>query len=190
MSVPLLQKEYKEQIVPALMKDRGYSNVNEVPKLMKIVVNCCMGSSNDVKAALDDASNDISKITGQRPVRTRARLSIAGFKLREGSEIGCKVTLRGANMWDFYMRLTRLALPRIRDFRGVSPKAFDGRGAYTLGIKDHTIFPEIELDKVSRTIGMDITLVTTAKNKEETKEFLALMGMPFSDRVPGAKAAA
>jgi large subunit ribosomal protein L5 len=177
-----IKAEYKDKVVPALMSKRGYKNVNEVPKISKIVVNCSVGSSQDVKAALEDAIHDIQLITGQKPVRTKAKKAIANFKLRDNQEIGCKVTLRGRIMNEFFLRLTRMALPRIRDFRGISPRAFDGRGAYTLGVKDHTIFPEIELDKIKRTIGMDITIVTTAKNKEETKDLLALMGMPFSDR--------
>ena len=180
--VPSLQTEYKERVLPALLKSRGFSNVHQVPKIEKIVVNVCVGSAGDVKAALDDAIADLRTITAQQPVRTLAKKSIANFKLREKQEIGAKVTLRGRMMWEFMERLVRTALPRIRDFRGVSPKAFDGRGAYTLGIKDQTIFPEIELDKVKRTFGMDITFVTTATNKADTKELLDLMGMPFSDK--------
>jgi large subunit ribosomal protein L5 len=181
-----LKKEYQEQLVPQVMKQRNYKNINEVPKLSKVVVNCCVGSSQDVKAALDDALKDISLITGQRPLKTRSRKAIANFKLRDKQDIGCKVTLRGKMMYEFMLRLTRMALPRIRDFRGVSARAFDGRGAYTLGVKDHTIFPEIELDKIKRNLGMDITIVTTGKNKEETKELLTLLGMPFADRVAAA----
>lgn len=176
------RKEYLEEVVPALMKSRGYKNINEVPKIEKVVVNCCVGSSQDIKAALEDAVRDITLITGQKPVITKAKTSISNFKLREGQDIGCKVTLRGAMMYEFLLRLIRMALPRIRDFRGVSARAFDGRGAYTLGVKDHSIFPEIEIDKIKRNIGMDITIVTTAHNKEETRELLALMGMPFADR--------
>lgn len=181
-SVTSLKQEYLENVVPALKIARGYKNVNQVPKISKVVVNCCIASAQDVKNALEDAIHDITIITGQKPVRTISKQSISNFKLREGQEIGCKVTLRGKVMYEFLLRLTRMALPRIRDFRGISPRAFDGRGAYTLGIKDHTIFPEIELDKIKRNLGMDVTIVTTAKTKEETKELLSLMGMPFSDR--------
>jgi large subunit ribosomal protein L5 len=177
-----LATEYKEKVVPALIESRGYKNVMEVPKIQKVVVNCCIGSSVDTKIALEDAFNEVQMITGQRPIKTKSTQSIANFKLREGQEIGVKVTLRGAIMYEFLERLIRTALPRIRDFRGVSPRAFDGRGNYTLGVKDQTIFPEVELDKVKRNLGMDITIVTTARKNEEAKELLALFGMPFSDR--------
>jgi large subunit ribosomal protein L5 len=177
-----LLQEYKEYVVPALKEKRGYKNVHEVPRITKVVVNCSVGSAQDVKQALEDAMRDITAITGQKPVKTLAKKSISNFKLRQHQEIGLKVTLRGKMMHEFLLRLIRTALPRIRDFRGVSPRAFDGRGAYTLGVKDHTIFPEIELDKVKRTIGMDVTIVTTARNKEETKDLLSLLGMPFADR--------
>jgi large subunit ribosomal protein L5 len=177
-----LAREYKEKVVPALQKSRGYKNIMEVPKIQKVVVNCCIGSSVDTKIALEDAFNEIQMITGQRPIKTKSTKSIANFKLREDQEIGVKVTLRGAIMYEFLERLIRTALPRIRDFRGVSPRAFDGRGNYTLGVKDQTIFPEVELDKVKRNLGMDITIVTTARKNDEAKELLALFGMPFSDR--------
>ena len=177
-----LAAEYKEKVVPALIQSRGYKNVMEVPKIEKVVVNCCIGSSVDTKVALEDAFNEVQMITGQRPVKTKSTKSIANFKLREGQEIGIKVTLRGPIMYEFLERLIRTALPRIRDFRGVSPRAFDGRGNYTLGVKDQTIFPEVELDKVKRNLGMDITIVTTARKNDEAKELLALFGMPFSDR--------
>ena len=177
-----LETEYKEKIVPALVASRGYKNVMEVPKVQKVVVNCCIGSSVDTKVALEDAFNEIQMITGQKPIKTKSTKSIANFKLREDQEIGVKVTLRGAIMYEFLERLIRTALPRIRDFRGVSPRAFDGRGNYTLGVKDQTIFPEVELDKVKRNLGMDITIVTTARKNDEAKELLALFGMPFSDR--------
>ena len=177
-----LATEYKEKVVPELIKSRGYKNVMEVPKIQKVVVNCCIGSSVDTKIALEDAFNEIQMITGQKPIKTKSTKSIANFKLREGQEIGVKVTLRGAIMYEFLERLIRTALPRIRDFRGVSPRAFDGRGNYTLGVKDQTIFPEVELDKVKRNLGMDITIVTTARKNDEAKELLALFGMPFSDR--------
>jgi large subunit ribosomal protein L5 len=177
-----LAREYKEKVVPALIESRGYKNVMEVPKISKVVVNCCIGSSADTKVALEDAFNEVQMITGQRPIKTASTKSIANFKLREGQEIGVKVTLRGPIMYEFLERLIRTALPRIRDFRGVSPRAFDGRGNYTLGVKDQTIFPEVELDKVKRNLGMDITIVTTARKNDEAKELLALFGMPFSDR--------
>ena len=177
-----LAREYKERIVPALQESRGYKNIMEVPKIQKVVVNCCIGSSVDTKVALEDAFNEVQMITGQHPAKTKSTKSIANFKLREGQEIGVKVTLRGAVMYEFLERLIRTALPRIRDFRGVSPRAFDGRGNYTLGVKDQTIFPEVELDKVKRNLGMDITIVTTARQNEEAKDLLALFGMPFSDR--------
>src|SRR5277367_382781 len=177
-----LAREYKEKIAPALKTSRGYRNVMEVPKIEKVVVNCCIGSSVDTKVALEDAFNEVQMITGQRPIKTKSTQSIANFKLREGQEISVKVTLRGPVMYEFLERLIRTALPRIRDFRGVSPRAFDGRGNYTLGVKDQTIFPEVELDKVKRNLGMDITIVTTANKNEEAKELLALFGMPFSDR--------
>ena len=177
-----LAREYKERIAPELMKSRGYKNIMQVPKITKVVVNCCIGSAADTKVALEDAFNEIRMITGQQPIKTASTKSIANFKLREGQEIGAKVTLRGPIMYEFLERLIRTALPRIRDFRGVSPRAFDGRGNYTLGVKDQTIFPEIELDKVKRNLGMDITIVTTARKNDEAKELLALFGMPFSDR--------
>lgn len=185
-----LQTYYKETVIPELVKQRGYKNVNQVPKITKVVVNSCVGKAEDVKVALEEAVHDVTSITGQKPVKTRSKKSIANFKLRENQEIGCKVTLRGKIMYEFLLRLLSMALPRIRDFRGVSTRAFDGRGAYTLGIKDHTIFPEIEMDKVKRNIGMDITIVTTARNKEETKSLLVLLGMPFADRSAQATTAA
>ena len=153
------------------------------------MVNCCIGSSVDTKVALEDAFNEVQMITGQHPIQDQVSTkSIANFKLREGQEIGVKVTLRGAIMYEFLERLIRTALPRIRDFRGVSPRAFDGRGNYTLGVKDQTIFPEVELDKVKRNLGMDITIVTSARQNDEAKELLALFGMPFSDRkLPAAQ---
>ena len=177
-----LAREYKEKVVPALIKSRGYKNVMQVPKIQKVVVNCCVGSAVDGKVAVEDAFNEIQMITGQKPIKTKSTKSIANFKLRENQEIGVKVTLRGPIMYEFLERLIRTALPRIRDFRGVSPRAFDGRGNYTLGVKDQTIFPEVELDKVKRNLGMDITIVTTARKNDEAKELLALFGMPFSDR--------
>ena len=179
---PTLLAAYKEKVAPALKKSRNYANVHQIPKIEKIVVNTCVGSQPDVKLALEDAIRDITLITGQKPIRTKSKTSIANFKLRENQEIGCKVTLRGRIMWEFFERLVVAALPRIRDFRGISGRAFDGRGSYTLGVKDHTIFPEIELDKVKRTIGMDITIVTSADTNEEARELLTLLGMPFTQK--------
>lgn len=176
--------------MPALLKSRAYKNVHEVPKIEKVVVNCCIGSSEDVKLALEDAVRDITMITGQKPVKTTSKKAVANFKLRENQDIGCKVTLRGHIMYEFLERLICAALPRIRDFRGISNRAFDGRGSYTLGVKDHTIFPEIELDKVKRTLGMDITIVTSAPTNDEAKELLSLMGMPFAGKNTPAPATA
>ena len=181
---------YKEKVVEVLKQKRGYTNVHQVPKIEKVVVNCCIGSSEDVKLALEDAVRDVTLITGQKPLKTTSKVSIANFKLRENQDIGCKVTLRGQIMYEFLERLISAALPRIRDFRGISNRAFDGRGSYTLGVKDHTIFPEIELDKVKRTLGMDVTIVTSAPTNEEAKELLSLMGMPFAGKNQVAAAAA
>jgi large subunit ribosomal protein L5 len=177
-----LKNLYLKEVVPAMMKGRKYQNTHQVPKLEKIVVNCSTGSAQDVKAALEDAVNDLTLIAGQKPLKTRSKKSISNFKLRLHQEIGCKVTLRGKRMYEFFLRFTRMALPRIRDFRGVPNGGFDGRGAYTLGVKDHTIFPEIELDKVKRNLGFDVTFVTTGKDREETREMLLRMGMPFIER--------
>jgi large subunit ribosomal protein L5 len=182
MNTTNLYKFYSEQIVPQLLKSRGYANPHQVPKIEKVVVNCCVGSVAETKLALEDAVNDITMITGQKPIKTISKKAIANFKLRENQEIGCKVTLRGHIMYEFMERLISAALPRIRDFRGISPRAFDGRGTYTLGVKDHTIFPEIELEKVKRTLGMDITIVTSASTNDEAKELLSLFGMPFAGR--------
>lgn len=177
-----LKNLYLKEVVPAMMKGRSYQNTHQVPKLEKIVVNCSTGSAQDVKAALEDAVHDMTLISGQKPVKTRSKKSISNFKLRLHQEIGCKVTLRGKRMYEFFLRFTRMALPRIRDFRGVPNGGFDGRGAYTLGVKDHTIFPEIELDKVKRNLGFDVTFVTSGKDREETREMLLRMGMPFIER--------
>jgi large subunit ribosomal protein L5 len=179
---PALLTEYREKVVPALKEKLGYKNVHQVPKLDKVVVNTSVGSAQDVKAALEDAKKEMEIITGQKPAETRAKESISNFKLREGQAIGAKVTLRGARMYEFMERLIKLSLPRIRDFRGVSPRAFDGNGNYTLGVKDQSIFPEIELDKIKRNIGFDVTIVTTAKSDAEAKALLAEFGFPFSDR--------
>ncbi len=177
-----LQDKYQNEVVPALMQRFAYGNQMEVPKLEKIVVNMGVGAAIQEAKALDSAVSDLAKITGQKPVVTKARKSIANFKLREGMSIGCKVTLRGTRMYEFFDRLVSIALPRVRDFRGVSASSFDGRGNYTLGVKEQLIFPEIEYDKVERVQGMDIVIVTTAKTDEESKEFLRLMGMPFREQ--------
>jgi large subunit ribosomal protein L5 len=177
-----LYKEYKERVVPALQQVHGYRNVHQVPRVEKIVVNACVGSQSDVKQALEDAKEEIALITGQRPAETRAKKSIANFKLRKDQPIGAKVTLRGAHMYEFLERFIKAALPRIRDFRGVSPRAFDGRGNYTIGVADQTIFPEVELDKIKRNIGFDVTIVTTANTDDEAKSLLSELGMPFSDK--------
>ena len=174
-----LKEQYVKEVVPAMMKKFNYSSVMQVPKLEKIVINIGLGETKDNPKALDNAMNDLSIITGQRPIVTKAKKSIAAFKLREGAKIGCKVTLRSGKMYDFAYKLINVALPRVRDFRGVSGNSFDGRGNYSMGIKEQLIFPEIEYDKVDKLRGMDIIFVTTAKSDEEAKELLKLMGMPF-----------
>jgi large subunit ribosomal protein L5 len=174
-----LKDRYREEIVPALMEEFGYRNVMEVPRLQKIVVNVGLGEAlQDVKA-LDAAARDIATITGQKPIVTRARKSIASFKLREGNPIGVKVTLRGNRMYDFLDRMCNIALPRRRDFRGVSPDSFDGRGNYSLGFREQLVWPEIDYDSIDKIRGMEVTIVTTAKNDEEARRLLQLLGMPF-----------
>jgi large subunit ribosomal protein L5 len=175
-------KDYRERVMPALREQHGYKNVHEVPKVEKVVINTSVGSQSDVKQALDDAKTELALITGQRPTETRAKKSISNFKLRKDQAIGAKVTLRGERMYEFLERLIKAALPRIRDFRGVSSRGFDGHGNYTLGVSDQSIFPEVELDKIKRNIGFDVTIVTTARTNEEAKSLLSEMGMPFSDR--------
>ena len=175
-----LKDQYKAEIVPALTKKFGYENVMQVPKLDKIVVNMGVGEAKENPKALESAVADLETITGQKAVLTKAKNSIANFKIREGMNIGCKVTLRGEKMYEFLDRLVNLALPRVRDFRGVNPNAFDGRGNYALGIKEQFIFPEIEFDKVDKVRGMDIIFVTTAKTDEEARELLTLFNMPFA----------
>ena len=174
---------YKTSVIPSLKAQRGFKNVHEVPRVQKVVINTCIGSQADVKQALEDAKDELALISGQKSAETRSKKSIANFKLREAQPIGAKVTLRGARMYEFLERLIKMALPRIRDFRGVSPRAFDGRGNYTLGVPDQSIFPEVELDNIKRQIGFDVTIVTTAKTNEDAKLLLAELGMPFSDRV-------
>lgn len=175
-----IYKKYVDEVRPALMQSRKYSNVHQVPKLEKIVINMGVSASLE-KGAVDDAARDLGMITGRKPVVARARKSIANFKLREGQAIGCHVTLRRDAMYEFFDRLVASALPRIRDFRGVSNRSFDGRGNYSLGVTDQTIFPEIELDKIKRQQGMDITIVTSAPTNEEARELLKLLGMPFAE---------
>ncbi len=175
-------RDYKERVVPALRERHGYKNVHQIPRVEKVVLNTCVGSQADVKQALEDAKLELALISGQRAAETRAKKSIANFKLRKEQAIGAKVTLRGERMYEFLERLIKAALPRIRDFRGVSPRCFDGHGNYTLGVSDQSIFPEVELDKIKRNIGFDVTIVTTARTNEEAKSLLSEMGMPFSDR--------
>lgn len=182
----IIQTLYKEKRAE-LQSQLGLANVHEVPKLEKIVINCSCGSQAERKQAIEDAVNEVSLITGQKPIITKSKKAIANFKLREGENIGVKVTLRGAKMYDFMMRLVRTAIPRIRDFRGVAPRSFDGRGNYTLGITDQSIFPEIELDKIKRTLGFDITFVTSSNNDDHAREMLRTLGMPFRTRTAQPK---
>ena len=175
-----LKDLYKDEIVDAMIKKFGYKNIMEVPKLDKIVINMGVGEAKENAKVLDSAVKDLETITGQKVVLTRAKNSVANFKSREGMPIGCKTTLRGEKMYDFMDRLVNLALPRVRDFRGVSADSFDGRGNYALGVKEQLIFPEIEYDKVEKVRGMDVIVVTTAKTDEEARELLRLFGMPFA----------
>jgi large subunit ribosomal protein L5 len=179
---PRLKERYRAEVVPALMKEFAYQNVMQVPRLQKIVVNIGLGEALQNPKALDSASEDVAAITGQKPVITRAKQSIANFKLRAGMPIGVTVTLRGDRMWELLDRMVNAALPRIRDFQGVSPYSFDGRGNYSLGIKEQVIFPELEYDKIDRIRGLQFTMVTSAKSDEEGKRLLELMGMPFARR--------
>lgn len=175
-------RHYKDRVVPALRERHSYKNPHQIPKLEKVVINTSVGSHSDVKQALEDAKLELALITGQQPAEKRAKKSISNFKLRKGQVIAAKVTLRGERMYEFMERLIKAALPRIRDFRGISPKGFDGHGNYTLGVSDQSIFPEVELDKIKRNIGFDVTIVTTARTDEEAKSLLSEMGMPFTDR--------
>lgn len=177
---PRLQEKYESEVRSALVQKRGYKNPHQVPKIEKIVVNMGVSASLE-KSAIDDAAKDLTSITGRKPAISKARKSIASFKLREGQPIGCHVTLRREAMYEFFDRLVAATLPRIRDFRGVSPRHFDGRGNYSLGIGDQSVFPEIELEKIKRTQGMDITIVTSAQTDEEAYDLLKFMGFPFSD---------
>ncbi len=182
MAIPRLKEKYKNEIVAKLEKELDVSNINQVPRLEKIVVNMGVGEAASDHKLLDAAMNDMRVITGQQPCITRAKKSIAGFHIREGQAIGCKVTLRGDRMWEFLDRLLATALPRVRDFRGISPKSFDGRGNYTLGITEQLIFPEIDYDKIDRTRGMDITFVTTAETNEDAFALLSDLGFPFKEK--------
>ncbi len=177
--VSRLKEKYDNEVVPALVKKFGYTTVAQAPKLEKIVINIGVGDATSNEKALEDSVNELSIISGQAPVVTKAKKSIASFKLREGQAIGCKVTLRGIRMYDFFDKLVSISLPRVRDFRGVSKTAFDGHGNYTLGVKEQLIFPEIDYDKVNKIRGMDIVIVTTAHSDEESYELLSQLGMPF-----------
>ncbi|KAF5056458.1 50S ribosomal protein L5 [Proteiniclasticum sp. QWL-01] len=178
--MPRLQDKYNNEVVAAMMEKFGYKNVMEVPKLEKIVINMGVGEAKENSKVLESAVSDLQIISGQKPVITRAKKSVANFKLRENMAIGAKVTLRKANMYEFADKLINIALPRVRDFRGISDKSFDGRGNYSLGIKEQLIFPEIEYDKIDKVRGMDIVFVTTAKTDEEARELLRFLGMPFA----------
>lgn len=177
-----LKEKYISEIVPALKEKYGYKSIMQVPKLEKIVINMCVSDVKDNSKAMDNALKDLTDIAGQKPVITKAKKSIATFKIREGMNLGCKVTLRANKMYDFATKLFNVALPRVRDFKGVSPKSFDSTGNYTLGIKEQMIFPEIEYDKIDKVRGMDIVFVTTAKTDEEALSLLSMLGLPFSSK--------
>ena len=180
--VPRLQEKYSNAVVPALMKRFGYKNVMQVPKVKKIVINLGLGRASGEPKLIDFAVNELAKITGQKPVVTRSRKAISNFKIRKDMPIGCMVTLRKQHMYEFLDRLCSVALPRVRDFRGVSPKGFDSAGNYTMGIKEHSIFPEVNLDKLENVVGMNVTFVTSAVNKEQGLELLTQFGIPFRSR--------
>ena len=180
MANPNLKAKYTAEIAPALMQKFGYKSTMQIPRIEKVVVNCGCGEARDNSKVLESVVNDLAIITGQKPVITKAKKSVANFKLREGMPIGAKVTLRQDKMWEFLDRLFNVALPRVRDFRGINPNAFDGRGNYALGLKEQLIFPEIEYDKIDKIRGMDIVICTTANTDEEAKELLTLLGAPFS----------
>jgi large subunit ribosomal protein L5 len=177
--MPRLRRQYVESIMPKLREEFGYKNVNQIPRVEKVVVNVGLGEATTNPKLLDRAMEELALITGQKPVLRRAKKSVSNFKLREGQAIGCTVTLRGVRQWEFMDRLLSVALPRVRDFSGVSPKSFDGRGNYTLGVREQTIFPEVEYDKVEKVTGMNVTFVTTAQTDAEAKSLLALLGVPF-----------
>ena len=184
---PELLTEYKTRVIPALREKHGYKNIHQIPKVSKVVINTCIGSAPDTKEALEIAKTELTTVSGQKPLTTSSKKAISNFKLRDNQAIGAKVTLRGRIMYEFLERLIKTALPRIRDFRGVSPRAFDGNGNYTLGVSDQSIFPEIELDRIKRNIGFDVTIVTTASTNEEAKSLLSELGMPFSDKAKKAQ---
>ncbi|MCL1795607.1 MAG: 50S ribosomal protein L5 [Clostridia bacterium] len=175
-----LKDKYKAEVMPAMQQRFGYKNTNEIPRIDKIVINMGLGDCKDNAKGLESAVNDLSAIAGQKPVVTKAKKSVANFKLRAGMNVGAKVTLRGERMYQFYDKLVNIALPRVRDFRGVSTKAFDGRGNYALGVREQLLFPEIEYDKIDKIRGMEMIIVTTARSDEEARELLHLMGMPFA----------
>lgn len=179
MATPRLKERYRSEVAPALNKEFNYSNVMQIPRVEKVVINVGMGEAIAEVKRIDNAVRDLTEITGQKPVVTKAKRSVASFKLRAGMSIGVMVTLRGERMWDFLDKLANVALPRLRDFQGISPDAFDGRGNYTLGIREQLVFPEVEYDKVDKVRGMEITIVTTARNDEEGRRLLRMLGMPF-----------
>lgn len=183
---PTLKAFYKEKVAPHLKTKLGVANPHQIPQIEKVVVNCSVGKQADRKQAVEDAMNDLQSITGQKAVVTKSKKAISNFKLREGEPLGVKVTLRGRIMWEFLERLMKMALPVVRDFRGVSPKAFDGKGNYTLGITDQSIFPEIEIDKIKRQLGFDVCIVTSATTDDAGRELLRALGMPFRDNKPAA----
>jgi large subunit ribosomal protein L5 len=176
-----LYKKYTEEVMPALKQKHNFANVHQIPKFVKIVVNMGVSASNE-KGAIEDAAKDLTQLTGRKPVVSKSKKDVANFKLRKNQPIGCRVTLRGDTMYEFFDRLVATALPRIRDFRGLSPRKFDGRGNYTFGVPDQTIFPEIELEKIKRQQGMDITIVTTAATDAQAQDLLKLMGFPFAEK--------
>ncbi len=184
MAFEPMSEQYRNEVLPTLLKEFDYGSVMQVPRVTKIVVNVGLGEALDNAKAIEFATNDIMAITGQRPVVTKSKNSIASFKLREGRSIGIKVTLRGERMWSFLTRLIHIALPRTRDFQGVSPDSFDGRGNYTLGLREQLIFPEVDYDQIDKIRGMEVTIVTSAKNDEEGRRLLALLGMPFRQIEP------
>lgn len=190
MSIPALKQHYLEKVVPALKEKLGYTNPHQVPQVEKVVLTSCMGKAPDRKIAVDDAVIEIAKITGQKPSITFARKSVANFKLRAGEPLGARVTLRGDRMWDFLFRFIHVTSPNIRDFRGISPKGFDGRGNYAVGFPDQSIFPEIELDQIKRQIGFDMIVVTTAGTDNEGRALLKELGMPFRDLAKSSETAA
>jgi len=185
---PEILTEYKTRIMASLREKHGYINIHQIPKVSKVVINTCVGSAADVKESLEVARTELTTITGQRPVTTISKKAISNFKLRQDQAIGAKVTLRGRLMYEFLERLIKTALPRIRDFRGVSTRSFDGQGNYTLGVTDQSIFPEIELDRIKKNVGFDVTIVTTARTNEEAKSLLTELGMPFTDKAKKAVA--